>query len=378
MHDFTRHRVLLAAALLLLPGLKVTPEEEEPGAAAASLRGRLAVPASLNGVSPYPCVVDTALPRTVLHTEVAEYLGLSLEPVPPEGQRAWSATLDSLSVGDFTTGPLRCVVMPLGDLSAQLGSRIAALMPAHQPGYEVTLDFREPRVIWRPLEYATLHVPAGEVAPMRVGEDGAPRVQVLLRGTHLLTCIVDSGTPEFLVLPWAELERTGGAEPGEASLTVRLDEEIALTYLRLNEARVGGIVVDKPVCALRDDVTEPRLGLGFLARFRVTMNFEFGLIHFGGEYERRFAVPPVTGVGIGLDRQVDGLWRILVAQPSPAAAAGLRSGDLLVSVGGMNAGDAAAEDLEKRLHPPAGTSTEVVVERDALPVTSTLTSVELL
>lgn len=213
---------------------------------------------------------------------------------------------------------------------------------------------------------------------MRVGDDGAPRVQVLLGGAHLLRCIVDSVSPDLLTLPWAEFERMGGAKPDGPSLTVRYDAERAVTYVRFAEARVGDIEVDGPVCALRDDVTEPRLGLGFLARFRVTMNFEFGLIHFEGGNDRRFEAPPVTGLGIGLDRRVEGLWRIVVADPSPASAAGMQRGDVLISVDGVDAHTADAETLESKLNPPAGTVSEVVVERDGLPVTTDLTSVELL
>jgi len=80
-----------------------------------------------------------------------------------------------------------------------------------------------------------------------------------------------------------------------------------------------------------------------------------------------------TGVGVWIRRGTDGSLRVMSVEPSsPAAQAGLRAGDVVVSVAGRLVGNRSVADVVASLRGDAGTVVVVEVRRGSRVVTTTL------
>jgi hypothetical protein len=358
------------------------PAAEEPAAevyrAEAGLAaGRLTVLVALNGVGPYPFAIDTALRLPVVDAGVAAFLELA--EAPTESGEANRAILDSLEVAGLPAQTMSCVVSDLSALSARLGVPIAGLLPAYQPGYEITLDYLERTVTWRPASESILFAQPGNTVSLEVVEHGAPRAGLLLNGGRLEACAIDTMLGEFITLPWSVLEAAGANRAEAPTVTLRTVSEAAepITFTRLAEARLGDISVENALLTVGGGL-EPALGIRFLSRFRVTLNFEYGRAAFETTGPRQFEEPPLAGVGLVLDRIENQLWALGVLQPSPAASAGLLPGDWLLAIDGADATGAPAHALESLLAAPVGATREISVLRDGEVLRVRLGAVELL
>jgi carboxyl-terminal processing protease len=81
-----------------------------------------------------------------------------------------------------------------------------------------------------------------------------------------------------------------------------------------------------------------------------------------------------SGVGVWVHRVADGSLRIMSVQPhSPASAAGLRSGDVLVSVAGRSAAGRSVADVVSDLRGDAGSTVDVQYRRHGALITAHLT-----
>jgi len=80
-----------------------------------------------------------------------------------------------------------------------------------------------------------------------------------------------------------------------------------------------------------------------------------------------------TGVGVWIRRGTDGSLRVMSVEPSsPASQAGLRAGDVVVSVAGRLVGNRSVADVVASLRGDAGTVVVVEVRRGSKVVTTTL------
>jgi carboxyl-terminal processing protease len=80
-----------------------------------------------------------------------------------------------------------------------------------------------------------------------------------------------------------------------------------------------------------------------------------------------------TGVGVWIRRGADGMLRVMSVEPSsPAAAAGLRAGDMVVAVAGRLVGNRSVADVVASLRGDAGTVVAVEVRRGSKAMTMTL------
>ena len=358
---------LVFLSLLFLAGAVATAQEGTTAEAhqvdAGLAGGRLTVPVTLNGVGPYPFAVDTALRLPVVDAEVALFLDLA--EAPTESGEATRAVLDNLEFAGLPAQTMSCVVCDLKDLSARLGAPIAGLLPAHQPGYEITLDYPGKTVTWRPAEESTLFAQAGSTVALQVTELGAPRVDLLLNGVHLVPCTIDTMLGEGITLTWPVLEAAGANRADAPALTLRgtTEDGSPRTFTRIKEARLGDIALENPVVTVGDD-GEPALGIGFLSRFRVTLNLEYGRAALECSGPRQYEAPPLTGVGLVLNQVKENCWTLGVLRPSPADTAGLLPGDRLLAIDGADAMGAPRNGLEPLLAAPVGTAREITVLRE--------------
>lgn len=313
---------------------------------AVEVRGRLLVDVFLNGAGPYPFLLDAAIQRPVLDPGVAEYLGLAVAKDPAVADTGLAAPVAYISTFQFAAGLQNdetAPLLPLDALSARLGKPIAGLLPAYQAGLEVTFQFNPPGVAWRTLDASALQDAADAVA-LRIDAGGLPTFDALLDGRAARRLGIDLDIGEDLALSRRTLADLGVTE--ESMLEIRFAGGGTVRQARIQSLKVGTATLDRPWVRVADgpDV----VGLGFLRRFGVTLNFEFGRMHLataGGNALR----PPIRGYGIVLDGMVDGQWLIGVAVGSPADAAGLLPGDHLVSIDGQRLHGATAAQVEERL-----------------------------
>jgi hypothetical protein len=341
---------------------------------AESARGRLVVEVYLNGAGPYPFLLDAALRRPVLEPGVATYLGLPLATDPAQARDVAGAPMEAgvayvrgfryaAGLENDETVPL----VALGALSGRLGRPVAGLLPAYQAGLEVSLQFDPPGVSWRTLDTSALQEDGEDVVPMQIAPDGAPTVDALLNGRVARRCTLDLDLGEELALTPETLRDLGVAAADRVE--IRLPGGRVVEQARIETMKVGRATLGGPLVRVTDRGNA--IGLGFLRHFGVTLNYEFGrlLLSLPASPPAR---PPLTGYGLVLDTQADGLWRIGVAVGGPAEGAGLWPGDLLVSVDGQRLHGAPAAAAEALLVPEGDREVALTVLRAGEPITARL------
>ena len=329
----------LLTALTLLAVAEASAADS--GTARAILaRGRLLAPVQLNGSVPCLMMLDLAARHPVLDPRVAAALRLAPTGDRVTGVDPLERPIESYTVSvELQPAPGvhhtdAALTLDLSALSAWLGTEVGGILPAHLPGYEVTLDFARPTVSWRPLPDAWLQSAGDDILNMTVSASGAPVVQALLDQQHLQPLQLDLACSTSLALPPKLVEQLRLPED-----TPRMGfQETATQMLRLGRVTLGGTELAGPVCTLLPEDTPGRVGLPLLSRFRVTLNYEYGLCRFEPLEGNRMREPAVTGFGMTLHRIEQGYWRVRVAEHSPAARAGIRTGDYLLGAGGRPAG----------------------------------------
>lgn len=108
------------------------------------------------------------------------------------------------------------------------------------------------------------------------------------------------------------------------------------------------------------------LGLDYLSRFNITFDFPRGMAYFSKSqnYDHQTRL---NTTGIQLSQKEGRTWVHSVAEKSPAALAGIRAGDEVVSIGGFRAGQARLKILVDLLSINEK-SISVVISRNGEPV----------
>lgn len=337
----------------------------EHAAPTAGARGRILVSAWLNGVGPYPFLLDTCVLAPVIAQDAAQLIWLPLKSPSPN---MTVVDVENFVVADLPPHPVEMALADLSALSERLATPLAGLLPAQMAGLEITIDLAHARASWRPLEQSTLPK-AARTAPLRIEKDGAPMVSVLINGKHLRPLAVDITRPDAIALPESELRAVGAWGDEAPIMTLHTADGQTIRYLRLAQFRVGDAGMDEPLCAVLPPGNAGRLGIAFLKLFRVTMNFEHGLIALERSDARVFREAPLTGTGASLGRHHAGFWYLDIIEGSPAHHAGLRSGDRLLAVNGVPAAEMARgpgagyDALAPMLSPPPGAIVFLTVGR---------------
>lgn len=368
----------------------------------------------LNAAAPTSAVFDTAADRIYIYDALARAAAL------PRLGRAEAET----SLG--RSGTVRCWIDELRLGGAPLvqrrgftfgGGSMPELLPGDQPAVVVgaaalrddapVLDLMAGRLVLRPSPAPSLEPLPGEPAVLHVPlipeADGGEFVFVDVRlGDRTARLLLDTGLPfdarlsrgalAALDLPQTRAEwRSRGAVPFSPSEAEGgrglLDLLVRLDTLEL-PCREGSIALQQPWVLLSgseldgDQDTLPfdgLLGAGALLPFmRIGWHSAAGELELQPGPDVR-AVGPASWVvpprgeflGFTLDAPVhpesagnDGLPHLLrVSEGTAAAAAGLRAGDALSSVGGMSCRGLSPSEYWPRLWPAAGTRIGIEVVR---------------
>lgn len=365
-----RDRVLLAWLVVVCAVAPVAGAEAQ----FTRVRDVLLAPVHVNGVGPYPFVLDLGIREAVVNTDVAAYLHLgtgSEEGEQGEGKEAPSvavAAVESLRVGEEVLPVATVLVMDLGGFEARLGQRVAGVLPGMLAGKRLTLDFEHEQVAFRDAgRDENRSKPGMRTVPIRF-DRGCPEVSGLIDGKHLRPFVVDTTCAATVAMPEDVLRELKLLEADTPRLCLMPGPDgssapLGHTQIRLGELRLGGATVAEPVCVVLEAGGKARIGLGFLGHYCVTLGRDGGKgwLRLANAGDKRVSDPAIVGHGLTLASYRGGDWSVCVAAESPAARAGLVSGDLLVAVGGEEAkGRSYAEVMEKLSGAP-GQETEVAV-----------------
>lgn len=354
-------------------------EDRAYTASCKSVRGRLLVPVSILDTGPFWFLLDTGAVAPAIDAAIADTLGLDRKPVATgkdaSADDAWYASVADFAPGNLPGQRMDLLVTSLNTLAQPLGEQVKGILPAHLPGYEVSLDFAESKVTWRPLDAASLSVARGNVTPMQVDKAGRPRVQALVGKAHLLDFVLDTAEPALMTLSQAQREDVAPANAPEINIKAPHRESTA--HVRMDTLALGPIRIAKPIAVVHPG-SGARLGLGFLRRFEVTLNYEFGLARFAFDGDNHLVDPPAVGTGLLLHHRQEGLWSVRIAVPSPAHEAALRPGDLLLAIDGQTCDGLTGSAIEQLLTCTPGSAHTIEVRRNDRRLRATIACTELL
>lgn len=144
----------------------------------------------------------------------------------------------------------------------------------------------------------------------------------------------------------------GRSMPAQSGRTVRIIEDVIQTDAALNPGNSGGALADANAKVVGVNTAVAGVGLGLAVPINATTNRIVTTLLRDGRVRRAFLgvatspapVPPALAERIG---RANGVRIVHVEPGSPAEVAGLRPGDLVVTVGGEPVDDAQA--LQRRM-----------------------------
>ena len=303
--------------------------------------GHLFVKVLLNGKGPFRMLLDSAS-NSVLLPRTAAALGL----VPTGGDSGVGAVrVDRVDLGGvtleraaFATADLADFlrrVEGMTDIAGVVGVEIFRRLP-------VKLDYQRSR--------ATLYDPARFKYA-----GGGVRVPVELRGSQAMVrgrvdgdaglFLVNTGNRGSLTLSQSFVDehklRDRYASTTEAVYGSGLAGPLRATLARVRRLELGDVTIDEPVTmlsltdagALAERDVAGSVGNGILARFAVTFDFPGGALYFD-KLPAAAARDAWDRAGLWIERGERGFEVVHVVAGSPAAAAGLTPGDVIVAVDG--------------------------------------------
>ncbi len=290
---------------------------------------------------PYHFVIDTGSSVTLVSPDLAKRYASSGSPPPDEpqvrvrssggGYASLSAvTLERLQLGAARFEFVPALVYDCSDLSAQFGVRIDGILgfPLFR-NTVLTLDYPNERIILR----------------SKIPEDGIPGETILFNnadkipmipvrlGDREFAALIDSGSAAAIGINPAGLAPGFMYGPVDGPTVSTLAGDRSSKVGRLSGVlRIGSFDVPQPVAELTDELSS--LGGGILCRFTVTFDQGHNEAFFQCDEADSLRVPPMRGSGLSF-RKTPAYWKVVGVVPgSPAAAAGVRRGDLVSRING--------------------------------------------
>lgn len=327
--------------------------------------GKPAVEVMINGRGPFKLLVDTgASPTLILNSDLAEELGLEItgasnvgDPIDPEAIEVQMMRVDSVDLGGAVFSGVETISWDRGTLYSGEGAPRGILgFPLFR---DVLVTFDYPRGV--------LGVAGGRLEPgAHVVEyeatDGIPNIPITIAGLTQAAHL-DSGSMAAVMLPMSFAESLDlASEPTEVgrARTVNSDFPIyAADYA--GSVTVAGHEVRAESLMFSDVLPRPNIGSQVLGLFAVTFDQERKLARF----ERDGSAPariqkPHGSLGLKLGKRGEDYIVAGTIPDTPAAAADLREGDVLVAVNGKPIEDLPPGDLAVEMRKP---TVELTIDR---------------
>ncbi|MDI9641183.1 PDZ domain-containing protein [Kamptonema cortianum] len=187
---------------------------------------------------------------------------------------------------------------------------------------------------------------------------------------------LDTGNSFYATTHKDVLERIGmwkvGAKPTFTSGAWVASGPVDTFNLRLKNLNIYGIPVEESVWSIIDLPSssaegDGTVGFGFLKNFNVTIDMERRLVLLEN-FTGKLSDPEMAHVGLRAvyNGRTQRMFIFDVTPNSPAAKAGIREGDNLISVNGEFVRNISPDKLDDMLKGPAGTTVQLATSRDNL------------
>lgn len=381
LYVYRKSVVLLAMAVCLGAGAFA----QAPEADLQLIRNQVFLPVTINGVGPYPFLLDTDALYSAVDKSVADYLGLPAMADPEvsakKGGQTLTAQLVQAAGFDLAGQPL----MPLPLLSTDLsglapvyGMRVAGILSGAQLPGGFTINLMDQVFVWDDGEA----VPRDPYAVALRLADGSLVLNAVVNGRHVRACVLDTSFAGVIEIPEKAAE--------EMVLFTKDTPQLTLTsgggktagenwrQIRLATLQVGVIEMRQPVADIVKRDGRPRLGIGYFKHFETTFNLQAGYLRLRPNGPLPVIAGPIEGYGISPAELEDGYWSVDVARNSPAAKGGLRPGDKIAAIDGKSAEFLSYQEIAQRLEAAAGTARDFAYIRKGKRTKVTLKADKLL
>ena len=327
--------------------------------------------ARVNGSEPRWFVLDTGAGVTVLNATTAESLGLKAGragTLRGAGGVVQSTGITGLTldVGGAVLKDVSVTSIPLAQLENAAGRAIDGILGVDFfRRYVIEIDY-EARQITAHEPSAYGYAGRGETLPLTF-RDNHPhmRAQVKFPGRPPLEgdFVIDAGSSMQLTMLPAFTDKNRLRDSVPVAFTAYahgVGGDFALPVARAESLRIGGFTVERPVTAFPTAGTfgaegiAGNIGTAILRRFKVVFDYSRKRVHL--EPSKNFSDPfefDMSGLGLASEGPSFSVFKVARVLPgTPAAEAGLRQGDEILSFGGRPVNGTRLSDLREQLRRP--------------------------
>jgi predicted aspartyl protease len=323
-------------------------------------------------------VIDTGAEQSFLDDEFASRLGLTRKGTmtivkPYSVERADVVRLSDLAIGPFHLTQLDMMTSDLRYVSRALGENIDGVMGINLLcKFTIKLDYPTGMVT-----FAAVTEPQSAGTPVTLETiNGLYFARVLVQGKEMhLLLDTGSNSSSLSWSRWLSLTSTrheksliqgvgsSGGSSGVAFVCLRRvaidDHHFRELPIRLQPRTQTGLFADPRFDGL--------LGGDILRQFIVTLDLAKQMIYL--KKDPRYKRDPYyfSTIGIQFIKEGSGFFTVVaVWVGSPAAEAGVRIGDQILSVNGINTEQMNLDSFSRRIHGPAGTLVRMKVKSNGL------------
>lgn len=292
---------------------------------------------------------------------------------------AQTADLRSLRLGNVALNPgdKDVVLLPMADMSLGYGIHTDGILGVGaMKDRTFEINFERKRLIFHPKSTdISQRKPDGKRTFLsRILPIGSMEMEVTTRGGKRMVLALDTGNAFYATTHKDVLQRVGLWEPNREPKFIRLagvaSGPVESWYKRMNDLSIFGVpvktsvwsIIDLPSSSAEGDGT---IGFGFLRNFNIIVDYErrrVWLENFTGKVDD----PGYGDVGISAayEPQRKRVRIFRVSPGSPAERAGLKRGDDLLSVNGVDLRDQGFRAMQRLLEGEPGSTVRVAASRD--------------
>ena len=399
-----RNRLLISLLLIVIAGLAQGPnrivaaqQNAEPVVIPFEMANRhILIKVSINNSAPLWFIFDTGDKVAIVDSARARSLGLNLQGEinvggAGEGSLKGSYVRDaSLSVVGAGGHPQPVAfALPLTGMAPKFGHDIDGIIGADFiKEFVVEIDY-EARVMRLHDKEKFVYSGAGEILPVSFINGGHPTIpaEITVAGREPLKgkFMVDVGSGGSLMLnrPFVEQENLLAATPKTIKLIGAggAGGKVAARVGRLRALKIGKLQIDEPVTAFSEDKggafgnsqTQGNIGYQILSKFEIFLDYgrERMILEPNASFKNPIgpASPGVAIVAEGSDYKMFRITELL--EDSPAAEAGLKAGDIVMSVDGRRASELNLTLLHELFEKPTSRKLSVRRGEQTLEITVT-------